>query len=132
MMNNYPSNLVVSILFCLVLYFFKILITIKVENRAVAIALYLVVLTMGLAFLYLVVVEWHTPYENAAFHWYGVPILFLAIPTTTFIYDLLRRKERTVRFLILRSVLEIFVIFPIWCLAVLIFVFVILLGWVTI
>jgi hypothetical protein len=114
-------------LFYLFLYSLKLFFIIKFEKKKAVVA-YLVLLGACLAFLYIGVVDWESSDATNGGNWFGPPILLMTIPTITFIYDLVRREKGNTVYLIARSVLEVFVVFPIWF-TMMLFVFGFL-GWI--
>lgn len=75
--------------------------------------------------------DWHSTDARWEFSAYMVPIIFLTIPTSTFVYDIDRPERATMRSFVIRSTIEVLVVFPIWyilCIAFAIFG----LNWVSI
>jgi hypothetical protein len=120
------------ILFYLLLYLFKILITIQIRNRLLSVLLYLALFVVSLVFLYSQVENGPTPHQDIEYYWYGTPVVYLTIPTITFIYDVIWKKKSSILLLIVRSLIEIFVITPVWAFFAIYFIFGVFLQWVRI
>lgn len=74
--------------------------------------------------------DWHSTDTSWEFNAYMVPIIFLAIPTSTFVYDIDSPERMKMRSFVIRSTIEVIVVFPIWyilCVAFSIFG----LNWIT-
>ncbi len=116
-------SFVILALFYLLFYSLKIRITTRLSNKARSIAAYVVVFAVSFVFVALVIAHQVDRFDNPGYRWIGAPIHFLTIPTVTYVYDLVRRKKLSDQSLIIRSVVEVVVIFPIWFIFMLFLVF---------
>lgn len=129
MMNEGPHwFLLVSAIFYVFLYSIKLFINLKASSRMARISSYLALLVSSWAIIYYVFVDWNNGSESRLYHWLGVPIILLTIPTVTFFKDLVRDNRQSLSSLVKRSVLEVVVVFPVWVIATLL-IFA-RLGWV--
>ncbi len=95
-----------------------------------AIAWYCLALAVFLPAIWLlVVVDWDNEAVAPVACWVGDPIALLCIPTIVFGADLVLRPSLTPAGYALRSIFEIVVLVPIWCL-VWVYVMLLILGWV--
>lgn len=74
---------------------------------------FMVLFVLALMFVYIYLEDWDAPDLESAAHWIGAPLLYLTIPTSTFIFDAVRRKTPSLRFYMGRTIIEICV-FPLW------------------
>ena len=75
------------------------------------------VLVIALAYLYIVIADWHNNCETRILHWLGVPVDFLTIPAISFTADIFRKSQRSIRFVTIRSLIEVFILTPLWFIA---------------
>jgi hypothetical protein len=67
-----------------------------------------------LPILYLRLTEWGNGLIYFSGNWIFMPIATLTIPTITFVYDLRSEKPRSVMYIAIRSIAEIFLLLPVW------------------
>lgn len=83
-------------------------------NIAISLLAFASLLASSVIFIWARVVDWSEPFNvdpNA--HWIGTPITLLFIPTATFVYDAVSRREWAAKPLLLRYAIEI-AVFPVW------------------
>jgi len=107
------------VLYCIVFYSIKLIITSRADGRRVAILSYILLCIMAL--LSIGFSGFHRLNIMEIFDIRTVIIMF-SIPTVTFAIDVFSSKKHNLRFLIVRSIFEILLV-PVWlCICIVIFV----------
>ena len=98
----------------IIIYSFKITIAKKFEdvNKVKLITCILYVVALG--YIYLLLADWKLWNSKPIMNWVGTPLMYLPIPIATSIIDIISKKKRTIRFLVVRSVIEVAIIIPLW------------------
>ena len=112
-MMNTIAFIPLILLFYMLLYPIKIRIARSSLSLFIRVLLFCVVLSTALAYLYLLIADWDNDLELAILHWVGIPFVFLSIPIITFIVDITRPLQKPLRFIKIRSFVEVFVLTPI-------------------
>jgi hypothetical protein len=112
-------------------YLVKIVISRRVYHWAVQIVAYVMLLSLVLPYIYIRWEDWSNPHIFLVGNWCGSAVAVLAIPTFTFMFDLIDHRVHSNRWMIVRSSLEILVGIPVWTIFWAFFSFFILgFGWV--
>lgn len=79
-----------------------------------ALGLYFFVLAALMPYLYYrAAVDWNSPCVRPQANWIGGPIAAFTVPTASFLYDVLACKQPSLKFYVIRSLLEIALV-PMW------------------
>ncbi len=113
--SHIQPSLLHAFFMIIALYLIKIRIAYLRTYPVVAIMLYLITLFAISPYLYYCVIDdWDEPFVLPQANWIGGPIAVFTIPTISFIYDLFMKQPPRLWVFIVRSVIEIVVIIPIW------------------
>lgn len=127
------AGLLVLITSAAIIYPLKLLIVRNTTRKPVAIALFLGMLALCMAYIQQCIEAFDSADErfplSPVVRWVGIPIGLLLVPTISFLADLVGQKEPTTLLnYSVRSIVEVLVVIPIWWTVWV--VMQILLGWV--
>ncbi|MGO9109027.1 MAG: hypothetical protein ACLP9L_07320 [Thermoguttaceae bacterium] len=116
--SRVPASLFHAIPLFAVLYVVKYRILSLQVRPCVALLLYLVVVAVLLLYVYfgLIDVRETIAYGNPLSTWVGTPIMAFTVPTAFFLYDIFAKKQQSLGFYALRSLLEVALLVPSWAL----------------
>ncbi len=86
-------------------YTVKFVLVTSLKSGWAALLWYLTLLSAAVVYCYLYVEDWDNAHVSVKGNWLGTPIMFLTIPTVTFLWDLLDMP--TWRMYLIRSVAEV-------------------------
>ena len=107
----YYTEMVLIVLYA---YVVKLGLAAFVKRKSLSVILYLLMILLVLPCVWINLGDWEEPNVAAITNWIGLPLVLFFIPTVTFILDVLSATEKSVRHLILRSIVEIAVLFTVW------------------
>lgn len=123
--------MLVGLLVMAAFYWVKVAIPRTISCKVTALFAFALLVCFLLPYIYLHWEEWDNPHVVFMGNWLGMPIALLAVPTVSFLNDLLASRPRKCWWLVLRSCLELFVATPLWGLCWIYFSFFSLgFGWI--
>ena len=100
-------------IFTLGFYVAKTLIARNVRPGGAAFLWYAFLVSLSLPYFYICLEDWDNPHVSLTGNWLGTPVMFLVVPTLSFALDTVIRDIR-VGVLVLRSLIEIVILIPLW------------------
>ena len=113
--SQFPPSLLHAFLLIIALYLIKIRIAYLRTSPVVTILLYLITVIALLPYLYLCApFDWDYVDSSPLANWVGGPIAVFTVPMISFLYDICLQRHHRLWVWIVRSLIEIVVIIPIW------------------
>lgn len=101
-----------TLVFVAVFYAAKLGLARFIKDKILSVLLYTLLVFISITFLYLEIEEWNNMHVTFLGNWLGCPVMFVPIPTLTFVWDLCEPLTR--RQLAIRTAVELVVALPIW------------------